>query len=205
MKDRRTVLSAALLAALLVAFPAPVPAAAGPPGGPAFDPSGVWTGRHGPLALMLAGGRLTFSYTGPFGPDARMCDGIGVARSTGEGTWEYADSEGTVTFTARGGKVTVAATKGIASFCGAGWPGDTFRKDGWKPPFGCTVVAPKASFLTASASPEETGESVSKGDAVEAVGLVNEGTPGWLLTRAGKDGRRTAGLLERDALECRDE
>jgi hypothetical protein len=44
-----------------------------------------------------------------------------------------------------------------------------------------------------------------KGDVVEAVGLVNESTPAWLLVRYVGTKRTTAGLLERDALECREE
>ena len=44
-----------------------------------------------------------------------------------------------------------------------------------------------------------------KGNVVEAVGLVNEGTPAWLLTRYVGKNQTTAGLLERDALECREE
>ncbi len=170
-----------------------------------FDPTGVWYGQHGPLALMRAGDTLTFSYSGVFGATAHMCDGIGVAGFVGDGRWEYVDEQGTVAFTTKGGKVTMETTKGIASFCGANWPGDTFVKDGWKPAFNCTVSASKAHFLTAAPSPEPRKGYVVKGDVVEAVGLVNEGTPGWLLVRYVGKKQTTAGLLERDALECREE
>jgi hypothetical protein len=170
-----------------------------------FDPTGVWYGMHGPLALMRAGDTLTFSYSGVFGATAHMCDGIGVAGFVGDGKWEYVDEQWAVTFTTKGGRVTMVTTKGIASFCGAYWPGDTFEKDGWKPAFNCTVVVPKAHFLTAAPSPEPRKGYVVKGNVVEAVGLVNEGTPGWLLVRYVGKKQTTAGLLERDALECREE
>jgi hypothetical protein len=170
-----------------------------------FDATGVWYGHHGPLALVRAGDTLTFSYSAVFGATAHLCDGIGVARFVGAGSWEYTDGQGTVTFTTTGGTVTMQVTKGIASFCGADWPGDTFGKDGWKPGFACTVVAPRARFLTAAPSPETSKAYVVKGDVVEAVGLVNEGTPAWLLARYVGKRQTTAGLLERDALECREE
>jgi hypothetical protein len=170
-----------------------------------FDPTGVWYGMQGPLALVRAGDTLTFSYSAVFGATAHMCDGIGVAGFVGGGRWEYVDEQGTVTFTTKGGGVRMEATKGIASFCGANWPGGTFGKDVWKPAFQCTVVVPKARFLTAAASPEPRKAYVVKGNVVEAVGLVNEGTPGWLLVRYVGKKQTTAGLLERDALECREE
>ena len=192
-------------ALLLLALLACSSAGAQTPDGRGFDPTGVWYGQHGPLALMRAGDTLTFSYSGVFGATAHICDGIGVAGFAGDGTWEYADEQGTVTFTTKGGKVTMQTTNGIASFCGANWPGDTFTKDGWKPAFNCTVVAPKAHLLTAAPSPEQRKGYVVKGNVVEAVGLVNEGTPGWLLVRYVGKKQTTAGLLERDALECREE
>lgn len=190
---------------LLAAFLSAPAAPAQPPDDRGFDPTGVWYGRHGPLALMRAGDTLTFSYSAVFGATAHTCDGIGVAGFVGEGKWAYVDEHGTVTFTIRGGEVKVEATDGVASFCGAGWPGDTFGKDGWKPAFRCTVTSPKARFLTATSAPEPRKAYVVKGNVVEAVGLVNEGTPGWLLTRYFGKKQTTAGLLERDALECREE
>lgn len=192
---------AAFLLVLLVSGTA----AAQAPDDRGFDPTGVWYGQHGPLALMRAGDTLTFSYSGVFGATAHLCDGIGVAGFVGDGRWEYVDDQGTVAFTTKGGKVTMEATKGIASFCGAKWPGDTFVEEGWKPAFSCTVVAPKAHFRTAAPSPEPRKGYVVKGNVVEAVGLVNEGTPGWLLVRYAGKRQTTAGLLERDALECREE
>ena len=52
--------------------------------------------------------------------------------------------------------------------------------------------------------PEPRPGDVVQGDWVEAIGLVNESSPAWLLARyVGKE-RTTAGLLERDALECQE-
>ena len=192
-------------ALLLAAALAVSPAVAQGPDDRGFDPTGAWYGPQGPLVLVRAGDTLSFSYSGVFGATAHICDGIGVAGFTGDGTWEYVDDEGTVTFTTKGGRVTMEATKGIASFCGANWPGATFVKDGWKPAFNCTVVAPRARFLTVAPSPEPRKGYVVKGDVVEAVGLVNESTPAWLLVRYVGKSQTTAGLLERDSLECREE
>ena len=171
-----------------------------------FDPTGIWMGLHGPLTLMRAGDTLSFSYSAVFGSTAHICDGIGVAGFIGDSRWEYVDEQGSVIFTTRKGEVTMSPGQGIASFCGANWPGDSFGKDGWKPPFRCTVTASKAYFHVAERLPPARRQGyVVKGDQVEALGLVNEGSPAWLITRYIGKNRTTAGLLERDALECRDE
>ncbi|MBU4307649.1 MAG: hypothetical protein KKB32_07460 [Acidobacteria bacterium] len=171
-----------------------------------FDPTGIWYGQHGPLALMRAGDTLSFSYSAVFGATAHICDGIGVAGFVGNGKWEYVDEQGTVTFTTKDGKVTMQTSAGIASFCGANWPGDTFTKDSWKPAFRCQVTEPKAHFFVVGALPSAQRQGfVVKGDWVEAVGLVNESSAAWLLTRFVGKTRTTAGLLERDALECHEE
>ncbi len=171
-----------------------------------FDPTGTWMGLHGPLALMRAGDTLSFSYSAVFGATAHMCDGIGVAGFVGDATWEYADSQGKVTFTTRDNVVTMRTTSGIASFCGANWPGETFGRDSFKPPTWCRVTVPKAHFFTVGALPSDRRPGfVVQGDWVETIGLVNESSAAWLLARfVGKD-RTTAGLLERDALECNEE
>ena len=171
-----------------------------------FDPSGVWMGQHGPLALMRAGDTLSFSYSAVFGATAHMCDGIGVAGFVGDGRWEYVDKQGTVAFTTKDGQVTMRTRSGIASFCGANWPGETFHRDSWKPPFRCRVIAPKAHFFAVGVLPSDQRPGfVVQGDWVETIGLVNESSAAWLLARfVGKD-RTTAGLLERDALECTEE
>ena len=178
-------------------------ASAQPPDDRGFDPTGVWMGRNGPLALMRAGDTLSFSYSAVFGATAHLCDGIGVAGFVGDGTWQYVDEAGTVTFTTRGGQVTMRATAGIASFCGANWPGDSFAKAAWRPAFRCQVTARKARFFAVSPlPPPERKGFVVKGDWVEALDLVNESSVGWLLTRYVGRNQTTAGLLERDALEC---
>jgi hypothetical protein len=166
-----------------------------------FDPTGTWYGQHGPLVLMRAGDTLSFSYSAVFGATAHMCDGIGVAGFVGDGRWEYVDDQGTVTFTTKDGKVTMQTNAGIASFCGANWPGDTFRSDSWKPAFRCQVTEPKAHFFVVGA----LQGFVVKGDWVEAIGLVNESSAAWLLVRFVGKTSTTAGLLERDALECHEE
>jgi len=171
-----------------------------------FDPTGTWYGQHGPLVLMRAGDTLSFSYSAVFGATAHMCDGIGVAGFVGDGKWEYVDEQGTVTFTTRDGKVTMQTTAGIASFCGANWPGDTFSSDSWKPAYRCQVIEPKAHFFIVGTLPSAQRQGfVVKGDWVEAVGLVNESSAAWLLVRFVGKTRITAGLLERDALECHEE
>jgi len=171
-----------------------------------FDPSGVWMGQHGPLALMRAGDTLSFSYSAVFGATAHLCDGIGVAGFVGDATWEYVDGQGKVTFTTKDGKVTMRASDGIASFCGANWPGETFGADSWKPTFRCQVIAPRAHFFAVGVLPSDQRPGyVVQGDWVEVIGLVNESSAAWLLARfVGKE-RTTAGLLERDALECHEE
>ncbi len=201
MKGRSLVRLAPVLVALsLAARGAPAQA----PDERGFDPTGVWYGHHGPLALMRAGDTLSFSYSAVFGATAHTCDGIGVAGFAGDGKWEYVDDQGTVTFTTRAKKVTVTTTGGIASFCGAGWPGDSFVEEGWKPAFRCEVTEPKVRFLAVGPlPPEERRAYVVEGDVVEALELVNEGGQKWLLARYVGKSRTTAGLLPRDALECR--
>ncbi len=170
-----------------------------------FDPSGVWMGLHGPLALMRAGDTLSFSYSAVFGATAHMCDGIGVAGFVGDGRWEYRDDQGTVVFTTKNGTVTMQVVDGIASFCGANWPGETFSSDSWKPAYRCRVTVPKAHFFVVGTLPSDQRPGyVLQGDWVEAIDLVNESSAAWLLVRFVGKGRTTAGLLERDALECQE-
>jgi hypothetical protein len=183
----------------------PSPADSEPADDRGFDPSGYWQGRHGPLVLMRAGDTLSFSYSAVFGATAHMCDGIGVAGFAGDGRWDYVDEEGTVTFTTRDDRVTMVTTDGIASFCGAYWPGDSFERAGWHAPFRCRVTEERAHFLVVgSLPPSRRPGYVVKGDQVEAWNLVNESSPAWLLARFVGPTRTTAGLLERDALECDD-
>jgi hypothetical protein len=160
-------------------------------------------GMHGPLALMRAGDALSFSYSAVFGATAHTCDGIGVARHVGNGRYEYVDGQGTVAFLVRDGRVAMETGSGIASFCGANWPGETFGPDCWKPLFRCRVTAPRAHFYEVGPLPSKRLPAyLVAGDWVEAIGLVNESSAAWLLVRYATKGRVLAGLLERDALEC---
>ena len=195
----RPLLSAAVLVVAAVAT-------AQSPDDRGFDPTGLWMGQHGPLALMRAGDTLSFSYSAVFGATAHMCDGLGVAGFVGDGRWEYVDDQGTVSFTTRDGKVTMQVTAGIASFCGANWPGETFVEEGWKPAFRCRVTEPRVHFHAVGTLPPDRRRAfVVQGDWVEAIDLVNESSVAWLLTRYVGTSRTTAGLLERDALECHQE
>ena len=168
-----------------------------------FDPTGTWKGRHGTIVLARAGDTLSFSYSAVFGETAHICDGIGVAGFVGDATWAYVDGEGTITFTTKGETVAMATTSGIASFCGANWPGDTFDRKAWTPASKCVVKAPKATFRVVSTlPPPERKGYVVNGDQVEAIRLVNERSDAWVLARYVGKSRTTAGLLERVALEC---
>ena len=110
----------------------------------------------------------------------------------GDGRWEYTDAEGTVTFTTRDDEVTMNVTDGIASFCGAYWPGDRFVRDGWKPPFSCVVTAAKVHFhVVEPPPPGQRYGYVLAGDRVEAAGLVSEGGAPLLARYVGE--RTTAG------------
>jgi hypothetical protein len=190
-------------ASLFIAAWLPGVCPAAPPDDRGFDPSGAWQGLHGPLTLMRAGDTLSFTYSGVFGATAHMCGGIGVAGLVGPGQWDYVYAQGTVTFTTRNDRVDVRTTQGIASFCGANWPGDSFVRKGWTPPDRCTVTVPKARFhvVTTLPPPPRKGYLV-KGDRVEALTPVNEGSVAWLLVRYAAKKQATAGLIERDALEC---
>ena len=160
-------------------------------------------GLHGPLTLMRAGDTLSFSYSAVFGSTAHICDGIGVAGFIGNNRWEYIDEQGSVIFTIGKNEVVMSPGQGIASFCGSNWPGDSFSVDGWKPAFRCAVIPAKAYFYVVGTLPSEKRQGyVVKGDQVEALSLVNEGSPAWLLARYIGANRTTAGLLLRDALEC---
>jgi len=68
------------------------------------------------------------------------------------------------------------------------------------------VIEPKAHFFVVGVLPSDQRPGfVVQGDWVEAIGLVNESSAAWLLARFVGQERTTAGLLERDALECHEE
>lgn len=171
-----------------------------------FDPTGTWYGMHGPLVLMRAGDTLAFSYSAVFGATAHLCDGAGVARFAGGGTWTYTDGQGTVSITTRDGVVTMGVTDGIASFCGANWPGDRFERAGWKPAFSCEVSATRAVFhVVGPVPPAKRRAYVVTGDRVEAADPVHDRAAPWVLARFVGRTATTAGLLARADLACRPE
>jgi len=193
---RRRICMVLLLA--LVLWP-PVRAAAA-------DPSGQWKSLHGVLSLMLAGDALSFSYSAVFGSTGHLCDGVGVAGLVGNGEYRYVDGQGTVAFRVDESGVKMLTVDGIASFCGAYWPGDTFIRDGYEAPTRCTVTRQKAHFCAVMRPPPvERKAYVLKGDGVEATSTCFEGGDPYVFARFKGPRGTTVGLLPRDALECREE
>jgi hypothetical protein len=170
-----------------------------------MDPSGQWQGLHGVLSLMLAGDALSFCYSAVFGATAHLCDGVGVAGRVAANEYHYADEQGVVAFTITGQGVRMITVKGIASFCGANWPGDEFTKQGYKATQRCTVSEPKAHFHVVMRTPPTPRQAyVIKGDRVEAVPACFEGGDAWVLARFRGSRAATVGLLKKYALECQD-
>jgi len=197
---RRRICLVLLLA--LVLWP-PVRAAAAEP--VAADPSGQWKSLHGVLSLMLAGDALSFSYSAVFGSTGHLCDGAGVAGLVGNGQYHYVDGQGTVAFRVDESGVKMLTVDGIASFCGAYWPGDTFSRDGYEAPTRCTVTRPKAHFhVVMPPPPVERKAYVLQGDRVEAAPTCFEGGDPYVFARFKGPRVTTVGLLPRDALECRE-
>jgi hypothetical protein len=108
MSTRRPVLLAVARAAVILSCSARAQA----PDDRGVDPTGVWYGERGPLALVRAGDTLSFSYSAVFGATVLLRDGLGVAGFVGDGTWEYVDEQGTVSFTTKAGTVTMGAGRG---------------------------------------------------------------------------------------------
>jgi len=172
----------------------------------AADPSGQWKSLHGVLSLMLAGDALSFSYSAVFGSTGHLCDGVGVAGLVGNGEYHYVDGQGTVAFRVDESGVKMLTVDGIASFCGAYWPGDTFSRDGYEAPTRCTVTRPKAHFHVAMPPPPvERKAYVLQGDVVEVAPTCFEGGAPYVFARFKGPRVTTVGLLPRDALECREE
>ena len=74
--------------------------------------------------------------------------------------------------------------QGIASFCGANWPGDEFTRQGYKPVTRCTVSAPKAHFhVVMRAPPLRRQAYVIQGDRVDVVPTCFEGGDAWVFAR----------------------
>jgi hypothetical protein len=169
----------------------------------AFDPSGQWQGLHGVLSLMLNGDALSFSYSAVFGATAHLCDGVGVAGRAADGEYRYADDQGTVAFTVTGQGVQMRTVSGIASFCGANWPGDEFTRQGYKPVQPCTVSDPKAYFHEVMRAPPTRRQAyVLKGDRLEVVPACFAGGDAWVMARFQGSRGATVGLLKKEALDC---
>jgi hypothetical protein len=172
---------------------------------PAMDLSGQWQGRHGVLSLMLAGDALSFSYSAVFGATAHLCDGVGVAGLVADGEYHYVDEQGAVAFLVTEQGVTMRTVNGIASFCGANWPGDEFTRLGFKPVARCSVAAPKAHFhVVMRAPPLRRQAYVIQGDQVDMVPTCFEGGDAWVFVRFRGPSATTAGLLRKEALNCLD-
>jgi hypothetical protein len=176
-----------------------------PQGFRTIDPSGQWQGRHGVLSLMLAGDALSFSYSAVFGATAHLCDGVGVAGLVADGEYHYVDEQGAVAFLVTAQGVTMRTVNGIASFCGANWPGDEFTRPGFKPVTRCFVAAPKAHFhVVRRAPPLRRQAYVIQGDQVDIVPTCFEGGDDWVFARFRGPRATTAGLLRKEALNCLD-
>jgi hypothetical protein len=168
-----------------------------------IDPSGQWKGRHGVLSLMLAGDALTFSYSAVFGATAHLCDGVGVAGLVKNGEYHNVDEQGTVAILVDENGVRMRTVDGIASFCGANWPGDDFTRDGYESATLCTVSVPKAYFHVAMRTPPDRRKGfVLKDDRVETVYTCFEGGDDWVFARFRGSKITTVGMLRKDALEC---
>jgi hypothetical protein len=170
-----------------------------------IDPSGQWKGMHGVLSLMLTGDALSFSYSAVFGATAHLCDGVGVAGLVAEGEYHFVDEQGTVAFIVSTQGVKMLTVNGIASFCGANWPGDEFTKGGYEAIRRCTVSDPKTYFHVVMRTPPLKRQAyVLKGDRVDVVPTCFEGGDAWVLARFKGSKATTVGLLQKNALECLD-
>jgi hypothetical protein len=167
-----------------------------------MDPSGQWQGLHGVLSLMLTGDALSFCYWAVFGATAHLCDGVGVAGLVANGEYHYVDDQGTVAFIVTEQGVTMRTVNGIASFCGANWPGDEFTRQRYKAVSRGTVAEPKVHFHVVRRGPPLQRQAyVLKGDRVDMVPACFEGGDAWVLARFKGPKATTVGLLRKDALD----
>lgn len=169
---------------------------------PAPDPSGRWSSETGELTLALAGDALSFTYTAVFGPSAHICDGAGVAGLVTDGRYEHVDEQGTIAFLVTAGGVRMETAGGIASFCGANWPGDAFGRDKFQPLAPCRVTAEKSHFhVVGPLPPERRRGFVIRGDAVAVAPALHAGGE-WVLARFKGARGATVGLLRKQDLSC---
>lgn len=168
-----------------------------------IDPSGEWKSLHGVLCLMLTGDALSSSYSAVFGATAHLCDGVGVAGLVAENEYHYIDEQGTVAFTVSQQGVTMRTVNGIASFCGANWPGDEFTKQGYEAVRRSTVSDRKVHFYVVMRTPPIRRQAyVLKGDRVDVVPACFEGGDDWVLARFKGSKATTVGLLQKTGLSA---
>jgi hypothetical protein len=169
----------------------------------AVDPSGAWHSPIGTLSLLQYADTLSFSYAAVFGPTVHLCHGAGVAGLVGRNRYEFEDEQGTVAFVVADDRVEMHTVDGIASFCGAGWPGDLFLRDGFRPPAVCTVAVERAVFHVADhVEPEPRRAYVIAGDRVEVVPAPHDPDGEWQLARFAGETITTVGLLRAGDLRC---
>lgn len=197
----RRVLGVAVLLGVLLGLASP----GGAQEGRIIDPSGVWRGLRGEVSLMLSGDALSFSYVAVFGATAHLCDGAGVAGRVGENEYHFVDEQGTVAFVVGEQGVTMHTVRGIASFCGANWPGEEFDKTMFEAVRRRTVMARKAHFFVVGGMPPEQRPAyVIRGDRVEMVPVWGALGKDWVLARfKGKRGV-TVGLIKKTGLRAED-
>lgn len=172
-----------------------------------IDPSGGWNSQIGSLSLMLAGDALSFSYSAVFGPTAHICDGAGVASlvtNYQQVTYEYEDEDGnTLIFLITGDNVRMEPLSESTAFCGSGWQGDVFTKDGYQPLENCIVSAERAHFYVVDKFPPEKRKAyVIAGDPVEVAPVRNEGGDDFVLARFKGAKSVTVGFMHKNDLDC---
>jgi hypothetical protein len=199
----QTIPRIAFITAVGIALTLAITAAPSSPQFPLPDPSGVWESQQGTLSLMLAGDDLAFSYTAVFGATAHICEGAGIAKRTAAGRFLYKDSQGSVVFLVGADDVRLQAGDGIASFCGANWPGDAFTNAKFLAPSPCRVTAARAYFHSLGPMPPPQNRAyVVSGDTVDTVPVQQTESGDWVLARFNGPKNATAGFLRRSDLDC---
>jgi hypothetical protein len=90
--------------------------------------------------------------------------------------------------------------QGIASFCGAYWPGEEFTKPGYEAVKRCLVLDKKVHFYIVERTPQQRNAYVIKGDRVDTVPACFEGGDAWVLARFRGPKATTVGLLPKNTL-----
>lgn len=168
----------------------------------AIDPSGSWQNAQGSLSLMLTGDALSFSYSSVFGPAAHICDGAGVAGLVGQGAYHHVDDQGTFAILVSEDGVRMDPVAGIASLCGAEWPGERFDRSGFAPVEDFRVITPVAHFHVVMPAPPIIRQAyVVQGDVVQAVPTRHEQAGDYVLGRFIGPKATTVGLIKQSGLQ----